>query len=284
MLTGKAYAKINLFLRILDKREDGFHNIETIFHKIVLFDEITISPHYNIVITSNNNQLPTDEKNFCYKAVLALQNKLNITQGVHIKIEKNIPIGSGLGGGSSDAALVLRLLPQLWKSDINNTELNKIALSIGSDVPYFLQQYSAYATGRGENLKSFLINLPFWIVGIHPRSRVSTAWAYSTLSESRKTIPNKFFEHSNINIDNYISNISDFAINDFEEVVFNQSPSLKNIKNDLLTRGAKVALLSGTGSSVFGLFDNKDTAIETQNFYKSNNIVSLTPPSFQADN
>ena len=180
----KAYAKINLGLRVLRKREDGFHDIETIFHRVNLFDELTVEPSDSAISISCDNQtLPVDENNLCWKAIELLRTEIGTSQGASVHLKKNIPIGSGLGGGSSDAAAVLTALPSLWKIPVDASTLAGIALNIGSDVPFFLHNRSAYAEGRGELLRFVKFTLPHSVLVVTPSIHVSTAWAYEELSK-----------------------------------------------------------------------------------------------------
>ena len=239
-------------MKILSKREDGFHNIETIFHRINLFDEIEIiETDKNIEVEIISGNLINDKNNLCFKAAEYLNNFCGTQKGVLIKLKKNIPIGAGLGGGSSDAATVLLALNNLWNLNLSIDELNKIAIKIGSDVPYFLNYNSAFATGRGEVLNYFKIDLPFWILLVNPGINISTAEAYQSLSNLKnrkiKSLP-KFS----------IDNLNEILSNDFEDVILNNFSEINKIKSDLINFGAKFALMSGSGSSVFGLFENEN--------------------------
>ncbi len=275
----KAYAKINLGLYIVGKRSDGFHNIETIFYHINLFDELHLSAANEISILCTNPKVPTDGTNVCWKAVELLQNELGTTRGVKIALKKNIPTGAGLGGGSSDAAAILRYLPKLWNVHAQPSLLEKIALQLGSDVPFFLSNSSAYAEGRGELLQKIVLTLPYWIILINPHIHVSTPWAYRRLSEKRNGVfPARQrlfdqFSHSPI------QTILD-SKNDFEDVVFDEFPPIKKIKTQLSEFGAAVSLMSGSGSSVFGLFENEHSAQSAVEFFKKEHFVHFTEPYF----
>lgn len=272
-----AYAKINLGLRVVDKRSDGFHNIETVFHRIHLFDEITLQHSDSISVTCTNPQIPINNDNLCWKAVELLQREAGVTSGAKIHIVKNIPVGAGLGGGSSNAATVLKHLPALWNIRVDNSVLEKAALQLGSDVPFFLKDSTAYAQGRGEKLSYFQLRLPYWIVVVYPNIHVSTPWAYTALSERRGGIaPNR---QPMIN-DFSIAHLPLILENDFEEVVFEQYPHIKEIKIRLVKLGAKYALMSGSGSSVFGLFDDEQSARDAATMFSHNNFVHLTEPDF----
>ncbi|MBI4811284.1 MAG: 4-(cytidine 5'-diphospho)-2-C-methyl-D-erythritol kinase [Ignavibacteriales bacterium] len=184
-MTLKAYAKINLGLRILRKRDDGYHDIDTVFHRVDLYDEIYLEPSSTIKVFSNESNLPTDEGNLCIRAAQLLREYSGIEKGVNISLTKNIPIGAGLGGGSSDAAATLIGLTKFWEVDVSQIDLYKLALQLGSDVPYFLKFGTAHATGRGEILDYFDINIPHWIVIVYPNIHISTAWAYQEIHNSQ---------------------------------------------------------------------------------------------------
>jgi len=275
----KAYAKVNLGLHIIGKRHDGFHDIETIFYHINLFDELQLSASNEISITCSNREIPTDNNNLCWKAVNLLQKELGITRGAEISIKKNIPVGAGLGGGSSDAAAVLRYLPALWNANMHAVQLEKLALQLGSDVPFFLSDSSACAEGRGEMLQKIVLTLPYWIVLVNPNIHISTPWAYKELSEQRNGLfpvrQRLSGQFSNDPIQTILN-----SKNDFEEVVFHKFPKIKMIKNQLSKSGAALSLMSGSGSSVFGLFENEHSALSAMEFFKKEHFVHLTDPYF----
>ena len=275
----KAYAKINLGLHIVGKRQDGFHNIETVFHRINLFDEINIENSFDISISCTDITIPSDNNNLCWKAAELLRKELGMAKGVRIGITKNIPTGAGLGGGSSDAAAVLLALPFLWKIDVKRPIIEKLALQLGSDVPFFLQNSSAYAEGRGEVLKTIDLALPYWIVLIHPNIHLSTPWAYNRLAEKRNGLfpvrPNMAEQFSADPIRAVLE-----SENDFEEIVFEEHPKIEKIKKQLKDLGAAVSLMSGSGSSMFGLFIDKSTALSAAEFFKKEHFVHLTEPHF----
>ncbi len=275
----KAYAKINLGLYIIGKRPDSFHNIETIFYHINLFDELHLTAANHISISCSNPFIPTDSNNLCWKAVELLQNELGITNGVNIAIHKNIPTGAGLGGGSSDAAAILCNVPKLWNINPQPSLLEKLALKLGSDVPFFLLNSSAYAEGRGELLQEIVLSLPYWIVLINPQIHVSTPWAYKVLSEKRNGVfpirQRMFDQFSHSPIQTIVN-----AKNDFEDIVFKQFPAIKKIKDQLSEFGSVVSLMSGSGSSVFGLFENEHSAQSAVEYFQKEHFVHLTEPFF----
>lgn len=260
----KSPAKINIGLRVLSKRKDGYHNIETIFYPINLFDEIRISikripGKENIIDVKTSSNPPAERagekivnrKNICYKAVKLFFEELEIKEKYEIKIfvKKNIPIGAGLGGGSSNAASVLKCLAKHFSNRMN---LKHTALRLGSDVPFFLNPKPSYATSRGEKLKElpkFKVKDKILIVnnGIH----VSTKWAYNEVKSSKLKV--KSFQ----NIKTFKLKNIDVFVNDFEKAVFKKYPSLKKIKEKMYELGAKLSSMSGSGSTVYGFFDAK---------------------------
>ncbi|MEI7906931.1 MAG: 4-(cytidine 5'-diphospho)-2-C-methyl-D-erythritol kinase, partial [Bacteroidota bacterium] len=272
-------AKINLGLHIVGKRIDGFHNIETVFHRIDLYDEINIENSDDISISCNDISIPTDGNNLCWKAVELLRKELGVGNGAKIEITKNIPTGAGLGGGSSDAAAMLLLLPELWKMKVERTVIVKMALRLGSDVPYFLQDSTAYAEGRGEVLNQLDLSLPYWIVVIHPNIHLSTPWAYQKLAEKRKGIfpdrPGMLDAYSDDPLRAVLN-----SENDFEEIVFEAHPKIKTIKTQLKECGAVLSLMSGSGSSMFGLFSDMNSAKIAAELFKKEHFVHMTEPFF----
>jgi len=275
----KAYAKINLGLHIVGKRTDGFHDIETIFHRINLFDTITLTKHNTIAVSANAADIPTEHENLCWKAAALLQKELRVSEGVHIHIDKHIPVGAGLGGGSSDAAAVLQALPEFWHQQIEQKTLQFLALQIGSDVPFFLGKHSAYGEGRGERLTYVPFDMPYWIVVVYPNIHVSTAWAYHTLSEKRNgTFPKRQTLGQTFSLSPLQYIVS--AGNDFEEVVFEAYPKIGEIKRKLFELHAVHALMSGSGSSVFGLFANESDARNAMKVFEGQYFVHLTEPHF----
>jgi 4-diphosphocytidyl-2-C-methyl-D-erythritol kinase len=279
----RAYAKINIGLNIVGKRQDGYHDLETIFHEIDLFDEIELMPNSKLAMTADSILVPIDNSNLCLKAAELLQKERNVRDGVMIHLKKNIPIGAGLGGGSSDAAAVLRGLNQMWKLNLKTRELRQLGAQIGSDVPFFIEGGSAYATGRGEILEQISFDIPYWIVLVTPMIYVSTAWAYRNLKIGydkkgtglRETVVKK--SKSPGKWQNAVQN-------DFEQTVFETYPDIRETKEKLVKAGASFALMSGSGSSVFGIFENEQKAFNVRTSFPKNYQVALTVPSFNPSN
>jgi 4-diphosphocytidyl-2-C-methyl-D-erythritol kinase len=279
-MIARAYAKINLGLRILDKREDGFHNIETIFHRINLFDKLSFEQSATITLICSHPDVPTDNRNLCLRAAHLLLQKYNVNRGVKIHLTKNIPIGAGLGGGSSDAASTLRALTELWDLQITGNELHDIALQLGSDVPYFIQHGSAYATSRGEVLKYFNLDVPYWIVVVYPNIHISTSWAYSNL---------KLTDHKNLHtlkdiIRKHINEpkvLSQFLRNDFESLVLQTHESLSQIREGFVASGAEFVQMSGSGSAIYGFFVSRRLVTSITAKLQKHYPVFITAPHFK---
>lgn len=261
----KAPAKINIGLRILNKRNDGFHSIETIFYPVKLHDrlEVNIAPSdsdiNSIIIKTERHTVPISKTNTCFKVIEAFFKNFRIreTYRISIFLEKNIPIGGGLGGGSSDAGSLLRYLINHFGIDINSNrkKIIETALTVGSDVPFFLIQKPCYATGRGEKMKilsDFRVN--YEILLVNPNKHVSTKWAYENLNfdtdmnkEPVLTAADKFD----------VGNPGLFR-NDFEDAVFPKYPELAEVKKQLIEFGAVFASMSGSGAVLYGFFERND--------------------------
>ena len=250
-----SHAKVNLRLDILNKRADGYHEIRTVFQKISLADEMSItSAKSGIEIACDHPQVPDDETNLAYRAAHTLLTKHKIREGISISIKKRIPIAAGLGGGSSNAAATLMGINQLFALGIHPQELMSIGKDIGADVPFFIFGKSALATGIGDKLESLEVIPPLWLLLITPDFPISTAWAYGNV---RRGLTNR---NNNITIPQYINHLQDVITilsNDLEHVVIPRYPLIQEIKDTLLAEGAKGSLMSGSGSTVFGIFENE---------------------------
>jgi 4-diphosphocytidyl-2-C-methyl-D-erythritol kinase len=236
-LTVPAHAKINWSLRITGKRADGFHDLETLFQTISLHDTLTFTESDRLSLTCDDPTIPVDERNLVLRAARAVG-----APPVAIALHKEIPSGGGLGGGSSDAAATLRAL--------GHPPLDDIALSLGSDVPFFLAGGTAYATGRGEILTPMLPLSGVPLLLLMPKERVSTARAFGML---QRFSPPLGVEHYRRMIDNDLLSQSDL-INDFEEPIFKMLPGLQTLKTRLYEAGAAWAAMSGSGSTIVGAF------------------------------
>lgn len=250
-------AKINIGLRVLGKRRDGYHNIETIFHEVKIFDEIEMEVSDEVEFETNSKEIPIGTDNLCLKAVRIFFESFGIHSGVRIYLKKIIPIGAGLGGGSSNSAAVLKGLNILFDVGADEDLLCELGSLIGSDVPFFIKGGTAYATGRGEIIEKIQIEVPYKVVLVYPNIQISTSWAYENLKlknhEGEENLKKIFIE----NIDK-LEKLRKLVENDFEELVFSHYPQVKEIKSKLYELGSVFSLMSGSGSAVFGFFSEID--------------------------
>jgi len=272
-----AHAKINLGLYVVARRPDGYHDIETVFCRIGIADGITFSASPDIHVTSSSPDAPSDASNICHKAATLVRDRLRINQGVHIHIEKQVPVGAGLGGGSADAALVLKELPAYWQTRIDPLDGEQIALQLGSDVPYFLRNGAAVGRGRGELLEYFSLDMPYCILLCNPNIHIPTGWAYSRITPGTQGKPDDLRKI-------VLEGMNNPAVlgqlrNDFENVVFEAHPEVYQLKTAMVDHGALFALMSGSGSTVFGLFNDATLAdgLKTE-FIGRGYRAFVTPP------
>jgi 4-diphosphocytidyl-2-C-methyl-D-erythritol kinase len=247
--------KINLGLRITNKRADGFHALETVFFPISIKDalEIIIEPDTNtapITFTSSGlaiNGDPSD--NLCFKAYGLLKKDYPTIPNIKMHLHKTIPMGAGLGGGSADGAFTLVALNQLFNLQLSVDKLMQYALTLGSDCPFFIINTPAFASGRGEILKPINVNLDgYYIVIVNPGIAISTKLAFSLITPK---VPDTNMEAI---ICEPVTSWKEKLINDFEQPIFNSFPELANIKETLYQKGAVYASMTGTGSTVYGIF------------------------------
>lgn len=244
-----ANAKINLGLHITGKRNDGYHNIETVFYPVKLYDGVEIIPASAFQMSvAGDKDLPTED-NICAKAYRLLAEKYDLP-GCHIHLLKNIPVGAGLGGGSSDAAIVLQSLNSMFGLGLSAEELTSFALSLGADCPFFLKNTPMYATGIGADFEPIELDLSsYYIIVVKPEISISTAQAYSKTKV--KPAPIDLRRAIRLPIQEWKYKI----VNDFERGVFYDYPEIQKIKDMLYDQGAVYASLSGSGSAVYGVFD-----------------------------
>jgi 4-diphosphocytidyl-2-C-methyl-D-erythritol kinase len=247
--------KINLGLNIIAKRTDGYHDLETVFYPLQLKDAVEIiqSEITNLSISG----LPVDGNatdNLCIKAYHLLKNDFPDLPPVNIHLHKIIPLGAGLGGGSSDGAFMLKLINDKFNLQLSSDELLTYAKQLGSDCPFFILNKSSYATGRGENLEEINLNLTgYKIIIIYPEIQINTGWAFSNI---KPVIPAKSIKEI---IKQPVSTWKEELKNDFETPVFSKYPEIKKIKDNLYNAGALYSSMSGSGSSVFGIFNSEKT-------------------------
>ncbi len=251
-------AKINLFLQVTGKRPDGYHELFSLMCCVSLFDTIFLQfGTQKIEIESSHPQIPLDETNLAYQAAALFFKTLGVKDGVKITIDKSIPVAAGLGGGSSNAASVLRGLNHHYDFPFSRDQLMSLGLSLGADVPFLLFQKPALASGIGEKLEAYPELLPNNVIIVHPGFRVSTAEVFQNLN-LRLTKCKKKFTKTSLKETGY--NISLHLCNDLEAVTASKYPVIKSVKEQLLKQGALGALMSGSGPTVFGLFSDQDQA------------------------
>ena len=251
-------AKINLFLQVIGRRSDGYHELFSLMCCVSLFDIITLQfDSEEIEIESAHPQLPLDQTNLAHKAADLFYKTLKIKAGVKIKIEKNIPVAAGLGGGSSNAASVLRGLNHYHGEPFSLEQLMSLGLNLGADVPYLLFQRPALATGIGENLEAYTARLPERVVIVCPGFGVSTASVFQNLN-LRLTKCKKKFTKTSLKKSGY--QVPLHLCNDLEAVTVSKYPEIKSVKKQLNRLGALGSLMSGSGPTVFGLFSDQDNA------------------------
>jgi 4-diphosphocytidyl-2-C-methyl-D-erythritol kinase len=265
-----AYAKINLGLRIVGRRPDGFHEIETIFQTIDLSDDIRfeVLDRPDIRLRCESRTFIPLAENLVYRAAQSLSQKYGIGYGVSIHVRKRIPVGAGLGGGSSDAGCALMALRKLWNIPTSSSELHSIASALGSDVPFFLHGGTGLGRGRGAIIEPMpdlkTEGREYVLLLVCPNIHVSTAEVYGrsqrilTDEGTRDNIKNSRWERfyrSGAQSDAWLS-----LSNDLEDLVFPELPELEVLKKKLLAAGAIAAAMSGSGSTVFGIFENRSSA------------------------
>ena len=246
-------AKINIGLNITEKRPDGFHNIESIFYTINLTDILEINPSENLIYKNTGLIIENGDlhHNLCFKAFQLLQKDFAIPP-VQIHLHKIIPSGAGLGGGSSDASFMLKLLNQVFELNLNICQLEYYAEQIGSDCPFFISNQPAYVTEKGNNIKPLSLNLRgYFIVLVHPGIHVNTGQAYSKIKPAK---PENSLKEL---ISQPVENWKNLIKNDFEPVIFKEFDEIRKIKEKLYDSGAIYASMSGSGSSVYGIFNKK---------------------------
>ena len=255
-----SFAKINLRLEVLGKRDDGFHDLFTVFQTVSLRDDLTFAESDSIELTCTDKRIPTDDRNLIVKAANILQNRFGISAGAKIHLEKRIPSPGGLGGGSSNAAVALVGLGRLWNLSISHDELLEIGQMLGSDVPFFLYGGTAVGTGSGTDVEPINDFDEKHLLIVTPNVSVSTRQAFTALNAaSLTTAAAKRILH-NCRFDAESLDLRHAALkNDFEATVFAAHPEIERVKETLLDFGAVNALMSGSGASVFGIFDTEET-------------------------
>jgi 4-diphosphocytidyl-2-C-methyl-D-erythritol kinase len=261
-------AKINLFLQITGRRPDGYHDLFSLLCCVSLFDIVVLQYDTNkIVIESSHPDIPLDETNLAHKAAALFFKTLGVADGVKIAIKKNIPIAAGLGGGSSNAASVLRGLNQHYGYPFSRDQLSDMGLCLGADVPFFLYQKPALAAGVGEKLEAYTDQLPTHVILVNPGFRVSTAVVFQNLN-LRLTKCKKIITRPSLKKTGFDASLH--LCNDLEAVTISKHPEINSVKMQLVQQGALGALMSGSGPTVFGLFSDPDQASKAMQAFGRN--------------
>lgn len=260
-------AKVNLHLRVLRRRPDGYHDIATLMQKISLQDTMAFSRREEgIVIKCPDFPQLENEDNIVFRAVKALFSVTGCRDGVEIILHKAIPMGAGLGGGSSNAATTLVTLNDMLRLNLSRDELMTIGARLGADVPFFIYGDRAWAFGIGDRLESASELPSLWFVLVNPRFELSTARVYQGLN---LTLTNQIINYS-IPRFSTITDVVEGLQNDLEKVSLTLYPALQDLKNHLMGLGARGALMSGSGPTVYGVFDREREALQAADILKKN--------------
>ncbi len=270
----KAPAKINIGLSVLSKRADGYHNLSTFFYPINdLFDLLTFEPADSFIFACDSSSIPKDENNLIVKAKNILETTSGKRIDVKITLKKVIPIQAGLGGGSSDAAATLISLNEMFQLGFQHSQLINLSLQLGSDVPFFIKSKPAIGTSRGEILEYIDLEIPEPILIINPGISISTKEAFNNYfpdknkGDFRSLIKNSGLEYSAMRVS---------IKNDFEKYIFEKFPKIGRIKDLLYEYGALFSLMSGSGSTVYGIFPNTDAAESAMNKFPKDYFCYLS--------
>ncbi|MBS1797740.1 MAG: 4-(cytidine 5'-diphospho)-2-C-methyl-D-erythritol kinase [Acidobacteria bacterium] len=284
-----SFAKINWRLKVAGRREDGFHELCTLFQTVSLADEIDFEPADETVLTCRDPAVPVDGRNLILRAAELLRNEFGVRAGARIHLEKRIPAPGGLGGGSSNAAVALLGLARLWKLGINFEKLVELGSRLGSDVPFFLYGGTAAGFGRGTKILPVRDVRHESMVIVTPAVEVSTAEAFIRLEapyltkEGAKSI----LKICQIEAESFDLHQSELK-NDFEKSVFRCEPEIERVKQRLLEAGADQALLSGSGASVFAIFDKEETrqatlkALDNETNWRKFAVATISREEYRA--
>ena len=284
-----SFAKINWLLRILGRREDGFHELCTIFQTVSLFDELTFEESDKISLDCDDKNIPTGETNLIIKAAGLLKNETGVKNGAKIFLKKRIPAPGGLGGGSSNAAVALLGLAALWNLEIGFEELVGLGARLGSDVPFFLYGGTASGSGRGTQVVPRPDLSEKFLLIVTPGIEVSTAAAFARINAPYLTnvTSKSILKICQNEAENFNSRQTDVS-NDFEKSVYEFQPEIRRVKERLLASGAKRALLSGSGASVFATFDKEETrqatlkALEEETNWRKFAVATVSREEYRA--
>ena len=282
-----AYAKLNLGLKILGRRGDGFHDILSVFQTVDLCDRLVFRPagQGQIILSCDDADLSVGPENLVYRAVLAFRSYTGMDRGVEIVLEKRVPMAAGLGGGSSDAAAVLRVLNRAWEAGLSHRELCDLGATLGSDVPFFVRQKgTAVVSGRGESVRYVPWSADVVYVLVCPGFQVGTGWAFANYKKTL-TVHGEYDRFVN-SVKNFRDvPVSDFwghIENDFLPLIVQSHPETRDILSRLTDAGARVASMSGSGSTLYGVFESRDVAEAVWARFKAEGAKDFSPVPLRA--
>lgn len=274
----KAYAKVNLGLDVIRRREDGYHEVKMIMQTVKLFDQLTMERNDSGIITLRTNlpYLPVNEKNLVYRAVDIIRREYDIRDGVHVNIIKRIPVAAGMAGGSSDAAAAFVGMNQLFGLSITQDTLMKYAVTLGADIPYCIMRGTALSEGIGEILTPLPSVPRCWFLIVKPVFSISTKFVYENLTLDETTVHPDIDGMVEALYERDLHGITDRMGNVLEQVTKKDFPAIEELKELMKKNGALNALMSGSGSTVFGIFTDKAKAKQAQQLCRSHPLVKQT--------
>lgn len=264
-----APAKINLILRVLDRRSNGYHNLWSLMQTVALEDELRFQVRADsteLSLKCDEVSLPTDRRNLVWSAAALVLDRAGLQVGLDVEITKRIPLAAGLGGGSSDAAATIVALNHLLRLGWAGGEMAQVGAALGSDVPFFFFAPSAIVRGRGEDVAAVTLTGARWVVLVHPGFPIETRCAYERLAATREHVRPLSEQHSRIASRASLAweDVLPLMENDFEQPLVPMYDAIREIKARLLSKGAEASLLSGSGATVFGIFRDEDSAVRAQ--------------------
>ena len=276
-----SYGKINLGLHVLERLATGYHIIETGFCFIEWTDRFEVKPSKEYELAMSEKSIPTDENNLITKAYRSFETYIGLKNHYRFNVTKKIPAGAGLGGGSSNAALTFRMLNKLEGAGLSNSELIDLSRDLGADIPFFIHGTPGFGTGLGQDIEPMDIQPDAWIVSVYPGFESSTAEAYQHCEPN----PNPDFSIKNVLLQEEMDQWQLLLQNDLEPPVIARNELIGNIKDQMIDIGAVYAAMSGSGSTVFGIFEQDFVAIQAyESFHKLGFLSNLTRPGFKPDN
>lgn len=280
MWIANSYAKINLGLHVLERLPTGYHRIETGFCFLEWSDRFEVTSAVDYKLSLSDETIPADDKNLISKAYNAFRQYVGLKNHYAFSVTKNIPAGAGLGGGSSNAALTLRILNKLEETGLSNDELTDLSRDIGADVPFFVKGTPGLGTGLGQDIETLDIQPQSWIVAVWPGFESSTALAYQNCIPN----PDPEFSIRDVLINEKPNEWRYLLSNDLEPPVIAHNELIGNIKDQIYEFGASYAAMSGSGSTVFGIFEQDFVAINAyESFHDLGFKTNLTRPGFKPD-